>query len=135
MKKVLFIDRDGTLIVEPPETFQVDSLEKLEFIPGVFRNLFLIIQNLDFELVMVSNQDGLGSPGYPFDSYFQVQQKMLKALENEGIVFSDIHIDSSMPQDNAPTRKPKTGMLGKYLDGSYNLAESFVIGDRMNPYR
>jgi imidazoleglycerol-phosphate dehydratase/histidinol-phosphatase len=132
MKKVLFIDRDGTLIVEPPDDFQVDSLEKLEFIPKVFRNLFLIIQNLDFELVMVSNQDGLGSPGYPFDSFYQVQQKVLKAFGNEGIVFSDIHIDSSMPHENAPTRKPKTGMLGKYSDGEYNLSESFVIGDRIS---
>jgi imidazoleglycerol-phosphate dehydratase/histidinol-phosphatase len=131
MKRVLFIDRDGTLIVEPPDDFQIDTLEKLEFIPKVFRNMFLIVQNLDFELVMVSNQDGLGSPAYPFDSFNRVQQKVIKAFGNEGIVFSDVHIDSSMPDENAPTRKPKTGMLGKYLEGEYNLAESFVIGDRI----
>jgi imidazoleglycerol-phosphate dehydratase / histidinol-phosphatase len=131
MKKVLFIDRDGTLIVEPPEDFQVDSLEKLEFLPKVFRNMYRIVQNLDFELVMVSNQDGLGSQTYPIESFHRVQKKMLKALENEGIVFSNIHIDGSMPEENAPTRKTGTGMLGKYLSGDYNLSESFVIGDRI----
>jgi imidazoleglycerol-phosphate dehydratase / histidinol-phosphatase len=132
MKRVLFIDRDGTLIVEPPDDFQIDTLEKLEFIPKVFRNMFLIVQNLDFELVMVSNQDGLGSTGYPYHSFNSVQQKVIKAFGNEGIVFSSIHIDSSMPADNAPTRKPKTGMLGKYMEGDYNLSESFVIGDRIS---
>jgi imidazoleglycerol-phosphate dehydratase / histidinol-phosphatase len=131
MKKVLFIDRDGTLVVEPPEDFQVDSLEKLEFIPGVFRNLWLIFHNLDFELVMVSNQDGLGSKVYPYESFHQVQNKIMKAFENEGIIFADVHIDPTLPEEHAPTRKPGTGMLGKYLDGSYNLAESYVIGDRI----
>jgi len=131
MKKVLFLDRDGTLIVEPPEDFQVDSLEKLEFIPGVFRNLHLICKNMDFDLVLVSNQDGLGTPAYPFAAYYQVQQKIMKAFENEGVFFRDIHIDSSMPEDHAPTRKPETGMLTGYLNGDFNLGESFVIGDRI----
>lgn len=131
MKKVLFIDRDGTLIIEPPIDFQVDSLEKLEFLPRVFRNLSLIAQNLDYELVIVSNQDGLGTAGYPEESFQLVQEKMLKAFENEGIVFDDILIDKSWPEDNAPTRKPRTGLLGKYLAGDYDLANSFVIGDRL----
>jgi imidazoleglycerol-phosphate dehydratase / histidinol-phosphatase len=130
MKKVLFLDRDGTLIVEPRDDFQVDSLEKLEFIPGVFRNLYSIRKNLDFELVIVSNQDGLGTPGYPHDAYNLVQQKMLKAFENEGITFDDILIDRSLPADNAPTRKPHTGLLTRYLQEDYDLKNSFVIGDR-----
>jgi imidazoleglycerol-phosphate dehydratase/histidinol-phosphatase len=131
MKKALFIDRDGTLIVEPPDNFQVDSLEKLEFIPGVFRNMFLITKNLCYELVMVSNQDGLGSDVYPEEIFSQVQEKVLKAFENEGVVFGDILIDKSWPEDNTPTRKPRTGLLGKYLSGEYDLANSFVIGDRL----
>jgi|WetSurMetagenome_2_1015567.scaffolds.fasta_scaffold85181_2 imidazoleglycerol-phosphate dehydratase / histidinol-phosphatase len=130
MKKALFIDRDGTLIVEPKDDFQVDTLEKLEFIPGVFRNLFLIRKNLDYELVMVSNQDGLGTPAYPEEAYALVQAKMLQAFENEGIVFDDILIDRSLPSDNAPTRKPRTGMLTRYLSGEYDLENSYVIGDR-----
>jgi imidazoleglycerol-phosphate dehydratase/histidinol-phosphatase len=131
MKKVLFIDRDGTLIVEPPDDFQVDTLEKLEFIPGVFRNLWLITQNLDYDLVMVSNQDGLGSDTYPEDAFIRVQQKILKTFENEGIRFKDILIDRSFPHECAPTRKPDTGMLGNYMNGSCDLAGSFVIGDRI----
>ncbi len=130
MKKVLFIDRDGTLIVEPPDDFQVDTLEELEFIPGVFRNLYHIRKNLDYELVIVSNQDGLGTAGYPEEAFNLVQQKMLKAFENEEIIFNDILIDRSFPSDNAPTRKPKTGLLKKYIQGDYDLANSFVIGDR-----
>jgi imidazoleglycerol-phosphate dehydratase/histidinol-phosphatase len=132
MKKVLFIDRDGTLIVEPKENFQVDTLEKLEFMPGVFRNLYYIRKNLDYELVIVSNQDGLGTAGYPERSFIQVQQKMLQAFENEGITFDDILIDRSLPSDNAPTRKPLTGLLTKYLQGGYDLKNSFVIGDRQS---
>jgi imidazoleglycerol-phosphate dehydratase/histidinol-phosphatase len=131
MKKVLFIDRDGTLIVEPPDDFQVDTLEKLEFIPGVFRNLWLITHNLDYDLVMVSNQDGLGSDGYPEDAFIRVQQKILKTFENEGIRFHEIMIDRSFPHEGAPTRKPGTGMLGNYMNGSCDLAGSFVIGDRI----
>ncbi len=131
MKRALFIDRDGTLIVEPPVDFQVDSLEKLEFIPKVFRNLYRISTNLDYELVMVSNQDGMGTPAYPSETFYLVQQKMLKAFENEGITFNNILIDSSLPHENAPTRKPRTGMLGSYMDGSYDLESCFVIGDRL----
>jgi imidazoleglycerol-phosphate dehydratase/histidinol-phosphatase len=130
MKKVLFIDRDGTLIQEPPEDFQVDSLDKLEFIPGVFRNLYFIRKYLDYELVMVTNQDGLGTALFPERAFWPVQQKMLKAFANEGIQFDDILIDRSLPGDNAPTRKPGLGMFGKYLAGDYNLAASWVIGDR-----
>lgn len=130
MKKALFIDRDGTLIVEPETDFQVDSLEKLEFIPGVFRNLYRIRKNLDFELVIVSNQDGLGTKAYPEEAFNLVQNKMLQALRNEEITFDDILIDRSMPSDNAPTRKPRTGMLTKYMSGDYDLGNSFVIGDR-----
>lgn len=132
MKKVLFLDRDGTLIVEPPDDFQVDSLEKLEFVPKVFRNLWLITKNLDYELVMVSNQDGLGTEGYPMEAFKIVQQKILKSFENEGIFFSDVLIDTSLAHENVPTRKPGTGMLGKFLDGTCNLAGSFVIGDRLS---
>jgi len=131
MKKVLFIDRDGTLIVEPPEDFQVDSLEKLEFMHGVFRNLYAIVSHLDYELVMVSNQDGMGSEAYPEKVFHLVQGKVLKAFENEGVTFKRIFIDCSFPEDQAPTRKPEIGMLQEYLDGSYDLANSFVIGDRL----
>lgn len=130
MKKALFIDRDGTLIYEP-EDEQIDSLEKLEFIPGVFRNLFNIRKNMDYELVIVSNQDGLGTKSYPQKVFDLVQEKMLRAFENEGIIFDDILIDKSIPEDFAPTRKPRTGLMGKYLEGDYDLANSFVIGDRL----
>jgi imidazoleglycerol-phosphate dehydratase / histidinol-phosphatase len=131
MKKALFIDRDGTLIFEPQDTYQIDSLELLEFIPKVFRNLYFIRKNLDFDLVIVSNQDGLGSASYPEKTFRTVQEKMLKAFENEGIIFDDILIDKSMPEDNSPNRKPRTGMLTKYLSGDYDLKNSYVIGDRL----
>jgi imidazoleglycerol-phosphate dehydratase/histidinol-phosphatase len=130
MQKVLFIDRDGTLIQEPPEDLQVDSLEKLEFIPGVFRNLFNIRKFLDYELVIVSNQDGLGTVSYPEESFRLVQNKMFKAFSNEGITFDGIFIDPSFPEENSPNRKPRTGMLSRYLQGDYDLAKSYVIGDR-----
>jgi imidazoleglycerol-phosphate dehydratase/histidinol-phosphatase len=130
MKKALFIDRDGTLIVEPQDDFQVDTLEDLEFIPGVFRNLYQIKKNLDYELVIVSNQDGLGTRGYPEEAFRLVQQKMLQAFKNEGITFDDILIDKSFPADNASTRKPRTGMLTAYIQGGYDLKNSYVIGDR-----
>jgi len=130
MKKVLFIDRDGTLIVEPPEDFQVDSLEKLEFYPGVFRYLSQIAE-MDFELVMVTNQDGLGTESFPEEDFWPVQEKVVKALENEGIVFTDILIDRTFPEELAPTRKPRTGLLTRYLNGAYDLKNSFVIGDRL----
>lgn len=135
MKKALFIDRDGTLIVEPPVTFQVDTLEQLEFLPGVFRALFRIKQLSDFELVMVSNQDGLGTPSYPEENFITVQGKLLRAFHNEGIRFDDILIDKSLPGENLPTRKPGTGLLAKYLKGDYDLAASWVIGDRITDAR
>ncbi len=130
-KKALFIDRDGTLILEPPVDFQVDSLEKLEFYPGVFQNLSKVANMLDFELVMVTNQDGLGTDSFPEDTFWPAQKKMLAALKGEGIEFDDILIDKSFPEDNAPTRKPRTGLLGKYMTGDYDLTNSFVIGDRI----
>lgn len=131
MKKALFIDRDGTLVMEPPVDYQLDSLEKLEFYPGVFRNLYFIRKHLDFEFVMVTNQDGLGTPSFPEETFWPAHNKMLKALEGEGIVFDDILIDRSFPEDNSPCRKPRTGMLGRYLSGEYDLAGSYVIGDRL----
>jgi imidazoleglycerol-phosphate dehydratase/histidinol-phosphatase len=130
MKKALFIDRDGTLVFEPPVDCQVDSLEKLEFLPGVFRNLYFISRNLDYELVIVSNQDGMGREQYPEAAFKLVQDKILTAFRNEGIEFDRIHIDSSLPVDNLPTRKPGTGMLTEYTEGNYDLGKSWVIGDR-----
>jgi imidazoleglycerol-phosphate dehydratase/histidinol-phosphatase len=130
MKKVLFIDRDGTLIIEPTTNFQVDSLEKLEFYPGVFQNLSKIAKELDFELVMVTNQDGLGTESFPFEDFIKPYEKMLEAFENEGIFFSEILIDRSFEHEKLPTRKPGTSMLGKYIYGNYDLENSFVIGDR-----
>ncbi len=131
MKRALFIDRDGTLVIEPPVDYQLDSLEKLEFYPKVFRNLYFIRKQLDFEFVMVTNQDGLGTSSFPEETFWPAHNKMLKALEGEGIVFDDILIDRSFPEDNSPNRKPRTGMLGKYLSGTYDLAGSYVIGDRL----
>ena len=131
MKRVLFIDRDGTLVVEPPEDFQVDSLAKLEYLPGVFRNLYFIRKNLPYELVMVSNQDGMGREQYPETAFLKVQEKILTAFRNEDIGFDAIHIDSSMPEDNLPTRKPGTAMLEGYMNGAYDLCRSWVVGDRL----
>ena len=133
MKRVLFIDRDGTLIKEPPVTYQVDTLEQLEFLPGVLRNLYFISKNLDFELVMVTNQDGLGTPVYPQENFDAVQGKMLQIFESEGIHFDAIFIDKTFEADNAPTRKPRTGMLTSYMNNpDYDLAHSYVIGDRLS---
>ena len=155
MKKVLFIDRDGTLIIEPPVTFQIDSLEKLEFYPFVFKYLGKIATELDYELVIVSNQDGLGTPSNTLENFEPPHQKMLKAFENEGIHFAEVFLDPTFEHENAPTRKPRTGMLTKYLPvgglisdfgdasrnpksdirntegGGYDLKNSFVIGDRV----
>ena len=132
MKKVLFIDRDGTLALEP-EDYQLDALSKLEFYPGMFQYLGRIAKELDYELVMVTNQDGLGTDSFPEDTFWPTHNFMLTALKNEGIVFDEIFIDKSLPADNAPTRKPKTGMLTKYLENpDYDLANSFVIGDRLS---
>lgn len=129
-KRVLFIDRDGTLVIEPPVDLQLDSLEKLEFYPGVFQWLSRIAREMDYELVMVTNQDGLGTDSFPEDTFWPAQNKIIKAFENEGIKFSEILIDKSFPEDNAPTRKPRTGLLGKYIHGNYDLENSYVIGDR-----
>ncbi|NCB83863.1 MAG: bifunctional histidinol-phosphatase/imidazoleglycerol-phosphate dehydratase HisB [Bacteroidia bacterium] len=130
-KKVLFIDRDGTLIVEPADTYQVDTLEQLEFLPSVLRNLYFIRHKLDFEWAMVTNQDGLGTPVYPQENFDRVQHKLLQILESEGIHFDRIFIDKSFPEDNLPTRKPNTGMLTGYFTDEYDLANSYVIGDRL----
>ena len=130
-KKILFIDRDGTLVIEPPVDYQLDSLDKLEFYPKMIRNLSFIRSKLDFELVMVSNQDGLGTPSFPEETFWPAHNLLLKTLEGEGVTFDAIYIDRSMPQDNAPTRKPRTGMLTRYLNNDeYDLSGSFVIGDR-----
>jgi imidazoleglycerol-phosphate dehydratase/histidinol-phosphatase len=129
MKKVLFIDRDGTIIREP-EDEQVDSLEKLAFLPGVITRLGLIAREMDYELVMVTNQDGLGTSSFPEETFRPAHQMMLDVFKGEGIQFSEILIDRSFPEDNLPTRKPGTAMLGKYLSSDYDLANSFVIGDR-----
>lgn len=130
MKKVLFIDRDGTIIHEPITDQQVDSYEKLAFLPNAISNLKKITQELDFELVMVTNQDGLGTSAFPEETFWPAHNKMLEVLASEGIEFTGIHIDRSFPADNLPTRKPGIGMLGKYLTGNYDLANSFVLGDR-----
>lgn len=128
MKKAIFIDRDGTVIAEPADE-QVDSLEKLEFVPGAISGL-RALTGLGFELVMVTNQDGLGTPSFPEKDFLPPHEKMLKTLAGEGVVFDDMLIDRSFPHENLPTRKPGTGMFGKYLDGSYDLGACFVIGDR-----
>ncbi len=131
MKKVLFIDRDGTLIWEPPDTFQIDSFEKLKFLPGVFTYLGKIAKELNYELVMVTNQDGLGSDSFPENTFWPIQNFIIEAFEKEGIIFSEVCIDKSFESENKPTRKPNTGMLTKYLNGDYDLKNSFVIGDRL----
>lgn len=130
-KKVLFIDRDGTIVIEPPVDYQLDAFEKLEFYPKAIRNLYFIRQKLDFEFAMVTNQDGLGTPSFPEDTFWPVHNLVLNTLKNEGVTFDEIFIDRSFPEDNAPTRKPRTGMLTRYLNNEdYDLAGSFVIGDR-----
>lgn len=132
MKKILFIDRDGTLVLEPNDE-QIDSLEKLEFYPEVFTYLGKISKELDYELVMVTNQDGLGTKNFPEEFFWPAHNKLLNSFKNEGVTFSEIFIDRSFPNDNASTRKPRTGMLTNYLDNSeYNLSESYVIGDRIS---
>lgn len=128
-RKALFIDRDGTIIVEPVEDMQVDSLEKLEFVPGAISALHSLAA-LDYDMVLASNQDGLGTASFPEETFWPAHRKMLKTLAGEGVIFSDELIDRSMPEDNAPTRKPRTGMFCRYMDGSYDLSSSYVIGDR-----
>ena len=128
MKKALFIDRDGTLLVEPADE-QIDALEKFAFVPGAISGM-KALSGLGFELVMVSNQDGLGTSAFPEETFYPCQNLLLDTLRGEGVEFDDILIDRSFPEDNAPTRKPRTGLLADYMDGSYDLAASFVIGDR-----
>ena len=128
MKKAIFIDRDGTLLREPADE-QIDALDKVEFVPGAISGL-RALTGLGYELVMASNQDGLGTPSFPEETFWPAQNLLLKTLEGEGIRFDDILIDPSMPEEHSPNRKPGTGMFGKYLDGSYDLAASWVIGDR-----
>ena len=129
-EKLLFIDRDGTLIHEPADTYQIDSIEKLSFLPGVFRYLSAIVRHLDYSLVMVTNQDGLGTPAYPEETFRSIHNLILRLLEGEGITFREICIDRSMPHENKPTRKPGTAMLTHYMQGRFDLSDSWVIGDR-----
>ncbi|MCI7089456.1 MAG: bifunctional histidinol-phosphatase/imidazoleglycerol-phosphate dehydratase HisB [Prevotella sp.] len=130
MKRILFIDRDGTLIEEPADE-QIDSFEKLKFTQGIFKNLAFIKSKLDFEFVMVSNQDGLGTSSFPENTFWPVHNFILQSLEGEGITFDEILIDRHFPEDNADTRKPNTGLVRKYIDNpEYDIAESYVIGDR-----
>lgn len=131
MKKILFIDRDGTMVLEPND-YQLDSFEKLEFYPKAFQYLGKIAAELDFELVMVTNQDGLGTDSHPEINFWPVHNLVMKAFENEGVVFSDVFIDKTFPHENVATRKPGTAMLTKYINNpAYDLENSFVIGDRI----
>jgi imidazoleglycerol-phosphate dehydratase/histidinol-phosphatase len=132
MKKVLFIDRDGTLINEAPPTYQLDSIEKITFYPGMFTWMGKIARDMDFELVMITNQDGLGSDAFPENTFWPYQELVMRNLAGEGIVFSEVLIDRTYPAENAPTRKPGTGLLTKYINNpEYDLANSYVIGDRI----
>ncbi len=131
MKKVLFIDRDGTIIIEPPIDFQIDSLEKLAFVPKSISNLSKIKNETDFAFVMVTNQDGLGTESFPEETFWPAHQKMLDILATEDISFDNIHIDKSFPEDNSPNRKPGLGMLKEYFSEEYDLKNSYVIGDRL----
>ncbi|MCB2195923.1 MAG: bifunctional histidinol-phosphatase/imidazoleglycerol-phosphate dehydratase HisB [Bacteroidetes bacterium] len=131
MKKILFLDRDGTIIREP-EDEQIDSLEKLEFVPGVIRALYQLINQFDYELVMVSNQDGLGTSSYPTESFNIVQEKLINTLKGEGIIFSEILIDKTFPEENSPNRKPAIGLVKTYLNELLDYDKSFVIGDRLS---
>lgn len=131
-KRILFIDRDGTLIMEPPVTNQLDQFSKLEFYPHVFEYLAKIVKELDYELVMVTNQDGLGTDAFPEDAFWPIQNFVIKTFENEGIIFSEVLIDKTFPHENKDTRKPGTGMLKHYFDQEqFDLQNSFVIGDRL----
>lgn len=131
MQKLLFIDRDGTIIDEPKTDFQIDSLEKLEFLPKALSNLRKIAEETDYKLIMVTNQDGLGTESFPEDTFWPAHNKMLKTMENENIHFSAVHIDRSFPHENLPTRKPGTALLTEYFDAEkYDLKNSYVLGDR-----
>src|ERR1700760_1244241 len=131
-KRILFIDRDGTLIKEAPPSYQIDSFEKLVFYPGVFEYMGRIAREFDFELLLVTNQDGLRTAQFPKNTFWPVKQFVLETLEGEGIRFSEVYIDKTFPSEKAATRKPGTGMLTHYLNNQeYDLANSFVIGDRI----
>src|SRR4030066_805586 len=130
-QKVLFIDRDGTMVLEPSD-YQLDSFEKFEFYPKVFQYLGKIASELDFELVMITNQDGLGTDSHPEINFWPVHNLVMKAFENEGVVFKEVLIDKTFPHENAPTRKPDTGLLPNYINNpDYDIENSFVIGDRI----
>lgn len=132
MKRILFIDRDGTLINEAPPTYQLDSFDKLTFYPGMFYYMSRIARELDYELVMITNQDGLGTADFPENTFWPVHELVMKSLEGEGIHFAEVLIDKSFPHENLPTRKPGTGLCIKYIDNpDYDLENSFVIGDRI----
>ncbi|MEZ5040086.1 MAG: bifunctional histidinol-phosphatase/imidazoleglycerol-phosphate dehydratase HisB [Saprospiraceae bacterium] len=131
MKKLLILDRDGTLVLEPPVDYQLDALEKLEFYPMVFTYLGRMVRELDYELIMITNQDGLGTDAFPEDTFWPAHYKLMKAFENEGITFKDVLIDRTFPHENAPTRKPRTGLMEPYMNGEYDLTNSIVIGDRL----
>ena len=132
MKRVLFIDRDGTIIKEAPPDYQVDSWEKLEFYPEVFKYLGMIADEFDYELVLVTNQDGLGTASFPESVFWPIQQHVIKSFENEGVSFSAVYIDRSLPEENSPNRKPRIGMLMDYLNSEkYDMLNSYVIGDRI----
>ena len=132
MKKVLFIDRDGTIIKEAPPTYQVDSFEKLEFYPDIFTWIKKIATELDFEFVMITNQDGLGTLSFPEENFWPIQNFVIKTFENESVSFKEVLIDKTLPDENAPTRKPGTGLLTQYINNpEYDLPNSFVIGDRL----
>lgn len=135
MKKLLFIDRDGTLVVEPPVTEQIDSFEQVEFLPRVIQNLSFIRHTLDYDFIIVSNQDGLGTPANPRDRFEKINDLILRVFHTEGVDFEEQYYDEHYPEDNHPNRKPGTGMLQKFIDGNgteYDLANSYVIGDRMS---
>lgn len=131
MTKFLFLDRDGTLVLEPPVDYQLDSLEKLEYYPRVFQYLAKIVQELDYELVMVTNQDGLGTDSFPEPTFWHPHNKVMQAFKNEGIEFKEVLIDRTFKHENAPTRKPQTGLVQHYLNGDFDIKNSFVIGDRL----
>ena len=130
-KKVIFVDRDGTLVKEPPVDYQLDNLEKLTFYPKVFRNLYTLQKKLNYEWVMVTNQDGLGTESFPEDTFWPAHNKIMETMQGEGIHFDKICIDRSFPHENLPTRKPGIGMLTNYLSDEYDMSQSFVIGDRL----
>jgi imidazoleglycerol-phosphate dehydratase/histidinol-phosphatase len=132
MKRILFIDRDGTLIKEKPPTYQIDCWDKVEFYPNAFQYMARIAKEFEYELVMVTNQDGLGTASFPEETFWPIQEFIMQAFENEGVAFSAVYIDKSLPAENLPTRKPGTAMLTQYLNAdAYDMANSFVIGDRI----